>query len=1165
MKKKRLQSAAKRGMVFLLSLAVSLSGIAISPSAKRTAKAAENVEEASELSLKLDQEYAKPGTEISAHVEGAAEETEFTYRWAVDGKHVLDSASYTPSTDDLNKFITVEAYQKAGGSKVAEYEFYCSKLPVVYIDTNDGARITSKTDYKGAYMRIQGNESYNSTTTNLYEGGISIRGRGNSTWNLSYNKLPYKLKLDKKTNLFGFGESKHWALLANYMDESLLRNKISYDLSGKMGMPYLKSVHVEVILNGAYAGNYQLVGNVRIDDGRVEIFDWEDCAGDVAKAVRKAHPDTLTKEDQDQMEDYLVENMSWITDPNGFTYNGATYPRTEYESVVPKDAGGNVDVSGGFLFELDEHYDEISRFHTTYSQPFMFKSPEYAAPRGETGQYKFCQELADYAKGYIQAVEDSVHSNDFYTSWKGKRVHYTELVDMDSLVKFFILSELFWNTDMMRKSTYLYKDLGEKLYVGPVWDMDWSSNSLISQSGTGNYTVWEINEKNGGVQKEMWYKYLAGDPYFVTKVYECYQENKENFEEIIKKDGIIDQNKTYLAESAAANYKAGFFKNDISWEADAEFNRGVERFRTFLKNRKNWMDRQCASVATLLSSFGKASVSQNITVDANTREQGATTYAAQVTDSSVAQVCFYINGRLADTAAVSNGRAEITKSDDYLEDGKLNVVQVRGMDAKGNLLSNQMNYTTFTKALQMQQLTGTVTITGEAKTGSVLTAVVSEDCNYTGTLSYQWLADDVEIEGETENVLQLTSALAGKKITVRVSSPAEAGNLVSDATDAVEQVEVKNDHVMIHQVYGGGANDGTPVSHSFIELYNPTDMEIDLNGYSLGYLSNGKNGAAAEQVRVSLTGKIPAHTSYLVRCEAQDDSTPDLVKCRIEVFDFEWTQTIDNKRYQMILYHGNETEDAVSVNEGAVEGLALPDGTISKQKSIRRIGFADTNINQADFETVDYRTASSDNYPRSLADGAWGIATEKPDNPENPDNPEKPEEPKSPEKIEQGKTYEKGNYYYQVTSLSKRTVAVVGIKNTSLTKVTVYNSVKLGDQDYNVTSVAASAFKGNRKITAANIGKYVETVGNNAFAGCPKLKKVTVRGNKLKKIGSRVFYQCKALKNITIKSKVLKKAGKNALKGIHKKAVIRVPKAKYKAYISLLAKKGQSKTVKIRK
>ena len=273
----------------------------------------------------------------------------------------------------------------------------------------------------------------------------------------------------------------------------------------------------------------------------------------------------------------------------------------------------------------------------------------------------------------------------------------------------------------------------------------------------------------------------------------------------------------------------------------------------------------------------------------------------------------------------------------------------------------------------------------------------------------------------------------------------------------------------------------------------------------------------------------------------------------------------------------NEVQvDGVSVNEAEVEGTALTDPVgdeiISKNKSIRRIAFIDTDVNVNDFEVLNYsklpEELASETLPKKLADGAWGMTTEKPDNPDkpdNPNNPNNPDNPKIPEKIEQGKTYEKGNYYYKVTSLSKKAVAVVGIKKTSLTKVTVYNSVKLGDQDYKVTSVAASAFKGNKKITAANIGKYVETIGNSAFAGCPKLKKVTVKGNKLKTIGSKGFYQCKALKNITIKSKVLKKAGKNTFKGIHKKAVIRVPKAKYKAYTKLLAKKGQSKTVKIRK
>lgn len=137
------------------------------------------------------------------------------------------------------------------------------------------------------------------------------------------------------------------------------------------------------------------------------------------------------------------------------------------------------------------------------------------------------------------------------------------------------------------------------------------------------------------------------------------------------------------------------------------------------------------------------------------------------------------------------------------------------------------------------------------------------------------------------------------------------------------------------------------------------------------------------EVKLALSGSVPSHTSYLIRCEQQDTSTPDLIKFTVSKFDQEWTQTIDNKRYQITLYKGNKVEDAVSVNEGNVEGSALSDGTISKQKAIRRIGFVDTNNNTADFEVVSYKddaTAATEKYPRSLADGAWGSGeTPKPD------------------------------------------------------------------------------------------------------------------------------------------------------------------------------------------
>ena len=914
----------------------------------------------SDLELEFDKEYAKPGQKMKASVKHAPADTEFTYVWQNSRTTLSESDSYTPSASDLNTFLTVRASLKTTGATVAEKKIYCSKLPVIYIDTEDGYGITSKEVYKSATMRIQGNDNFNSTNSTLYDGGISIRGRGNSTWNMSYSKLPYKIKLDTKTDLFGFGTSKHWALLANYMDESLLRNKTSYDLSGTMGMVYLKSANVEVILNGVYAGNYQLVGNVRIDKSRVNIHNWEDTASDVAKAIAKK--ENIKGDAKDALEDYLTEHLDWITS-GSVTYSGQTYRIGDYYTGLPKNTDGSVDVSGGFLFELDAYYDEKSKFTTNAHQPIMFKNPEYA----ETNTTMF-----NTAKEYIQAVEDSFNASDFYATYQGEKKHYTDLVDMDSLVRYLMLNEFYWNTETMKKSTYMYKDLGGKLFIGPVWDMDWTSNSQISAGETGNYRAWMVVTRSAEAQANSWYKSLIGDPYFVTKLYECYKENRQNFEDIVKTGGILDQQKEYLLESGNANYESGYVRAHVTFESE------VERLRTFLQNRLEWLDGQFTSVDTLLASLGKYKASSAISVSADTTKENTTTLTVQTGRSSVKKVGFYVNGVLAAATDVTNGTAVYEAPDSLLikEDGKMNTVQVRGMDASGNLLSNGSisSYVDFTKKVAADALSGTVTISGDAKVGAVLRAEV-KDSNNTGTLSYQWMADGTAIEGAAGETYTVTEAEIGKTITVAVTSSIETGTLVSAATAAVIKEELKNDHLIINQVYGGCANDSTPVSHSFIELYNPTDAAISLSGYSIGYLSNGKSNAPQE-VKLELSGNVPAHTSYLIRCEAQDDSTPDLIKFTVSKYDKEWTQTIDNKRYQITLYNGSKAADAVSVNEGNVEGAALPDGTISKQKAIRRKDFADTNNNAADFEVVSYKddaAAVDKKYPRSLTDGSWGM------------------------------------------------------------------------------------------------------------------------------------------------------------------------------------------------
>ncbi|MCR5339065.1 MAG: leucine-rich repeat protein, partial [Lachnospiraceae bacterium] len=65
----------------------------------------------------------------------------------------------------------------------------------------------------------------------------------------------------------------------------------------------------------------------------------------------------------------------------------------------------------------------------------------------------------------------------------------------------------------------------------------------------------------------------------------------------------------------------------------------------------------------------------------------------------------------------------------------------------------------------------------------------------------------------------------------------------------------------------------------------------------------------------------------------------------------------------------------------------------------------------------------------------------------------------------------------------------------------------------------------------------------------------------VKKIGQKAFFGCKSLKKIKIQTKKLKKKtiGAQAFKGIHKKAVFKLPSNKKKTYMKILLQRGATK------
>ena len=117
-------------------------------------------------------------------------------------------------------------------------------------------------------------------------------------------------------------------------------------------------------------------------------------------------------------------------------------------------------------------------------------------------------------------------------------------------------------------------------------------------------------------------------------------------------------------------------------------------------------------------------------------------------------------------------------------------------------------------------------------------------------------------------------------------------------------------------------------------------------------------------------------------------------------------------------------------------------------------------------------------------------------------------------------------------------------------KTDVSTTVTLGKVVYKISGKAATVAKvSNKKVKSVTIRNSVKIGG--------KTLKVT-------KINKNAFKGCKKLKKVTIQAGSLKSIGKNAFKGIAKKAVIKVPKAKKKAYKKLLKKSKLNKTTKIK-
>lgn len=295
---------------------------------------------------------------------------------------------------DFDKEVSYSIEFRDASDKILEKSncvIYQSKyLPAVYVDTRTGDSNYVK-ESKDA--KEEGNITIvTSEGTVDYEGPLTyLKGRGNATW--EYPKKPYNIKLKQKGNLLNLGEGETFSLLANWADNSFIRNKIAYDIGKGVGLENTTNAEfVDLFLNGEYNGTYQLTQKVNAPAYFLEME--------------------------------ILER--WKNEPKGFL--------TTVGQAVTVKAPENIS------------YDEVEKLGLKF-----------------------------------QELEDAIFAKDGVNPKTGKS--YTQMIDMSSWAKVYLVQEVMQNYDAYVSSLFMYtKDLEESpIYCGPIWDFDWS---LIKRDGT---------------------------------------------------------------------------------------------------------------------------------------------------------------------------------------------------------------------------------------------------------------------------------------------------------------------------------------------------------------------------------------------------------------------------------------------------------------------------------------------------------------------------------------------------------------------------------------------------------------------------------------------------------------------------------------------------------
>ncbi|NRA12418.1 MAG: CotH kinase family protein [Crocinitomicaceae bacterium] len=132
-------------------------------------------------------------------------------------------------------------------------------------------------------------------------------------------------------------------------------------------------------------------------------------------------------------------------------------------------------IHNGFMVKMDWDASDYSMGYEHGSIGKRVLNYDFVYPKRKKLKWKIRYEAQEQLSLMGHAFEELLHLDSVGRSYK----HYSEVVDINSFVDYFLVNELCKNPDGLKTSMYLYRysnylndSVLPKIFIGPIWDMD---------------------------------------------------------------------------------------------------------------------------------------------------------------------------------------------------------------------------------------------------------------------------------------------------------------------------------------------------------------------------------------------------------------------------------------------------------------------------------------------------------------------------------------------------------------------------------------------------------------------------------------------------------------------------------------------------------------------